>query len=691
MSLQRPLEGLLRPPVEWYTTAVCFSGAAMISTYTPYFLMPTSLTQASILSIVVLGCARLLQGYRVWRYQRNLKRMPVYAISSQELPVSKKWLFLGKGFLWTSKHTQRLRDLDLSYNLAYRYPSKLYHHIRQLEFQWENLPFLKPIAALLTKNSVLNPVRPYPDIGGEPCIHGVSETESDVTLSLIERAGHVVVIGTTGVGKTRFAELLIAQDIRRGDVVMVLDPKGDSALLRRIYIEAKLAGRENDVRIIHLGFPEYSCLYNSVGSFTKITQVATRITNGLPSTGEAAAFKEFAWKYVNLVAKTLLAMSIRPTYALINFYITKFDELLVRYCDDIMSKLDLEYHRWIKHYMKEKKQSSTSDGNKPTRKKAVLAYAEQLSERRYAQGDYKNDLLADLLATCRLDKTYYDKITASVGPLLEKLTTGDIADLLSPHYDTVDDQRPILDWLQVIRKKQIVYIGMDALTDEVVSSTVGNAMLSDLVSVAGHIYNYGLDYGFKGLLQDDTPLPRINLHSDEFNEVIGNEFIPLLNKARGAGFNVIAYTQTWSDVEARLASTAKAGQVAGNLNVSILFRTKEAKTVNMLLEQLPKVPIYRVLPASGSSDTPHGEQGVFYQSTNEDRFTQVDVPLIDQNDVLNLPKGQAFCLLEGGKLHKIRVPLPKADDVSIPQNVAALISNMQTRQIFIKSKAERAI
>jgi len=30
--------------------------------------------------------------------------------------------------------------------------------------------------------------------------------------------------------------------------------------------------------------------------------------------------------------------------------------------------------------------------------------------------------------------------------------------------------------------------------------------------------------------------------------------------------------------------------------------------------------------------------------------------LIDQNDILSLPKGHAFCLLEGGKLYKIQPP-----------------------------------
>ena len=45
-------------------------------------------------------------------------------------------------------------------------------------------------------------------------------------MDIGERVGHTLVLGTTRVGKTRLAEILITQDIRRGDVVIVFDPKG---------------------------------------------------------------------------------------------------------------------------------------------------------------------------------------------------------------------------------------------------------------------------------------------------------------------------------------------------------------------------------------------------------------------------------------------------------------------------------
>ena len=65
-------------------------------------------------------------------------------------------------------------------------------------------------------------------------------------------------------------------------------------------------------------------------------------------------------------------------------------------------------------------------------------------------------------------------------------------------------------------------------------------MFSDLVSVAGHIYKHGVDDGLPGSLAGGKV--RINLHADEFNELIGDEFIPMVNKAGGAGVQVTAYT-----------------------------------------------------------------------------------------------------------------------------------------------------
>ncbi len=668
MSMHKPLEALLRPPLEWYTSVVAVTGILLLYSASNLFLMPSKLEQIAVVSLLILGLYRFKQGYRVFRYQLNLKRMPTYKITSKQIPPGSRKLFVGKGFLWTTTHTQRLRDLDLPYNLHYKNPSFLKCWARQKELRWESNPFLKRFTKYLSKNSIWNPFRPYPDIGGQPCIHGVSEREENIAINLADRASHMVVVGLPGMGKTRFAEILISQDIRRGDVVIVIDPKGDSDLLKRVYTEAKLAGREEDLLILHLGFPHISARYNPVGNFTRVTEVANRISNQLPGSGDSAAFREFGWQFINSIALALVSMGEKPDYQKMKFYITKMDLLLEKYLNFWLPSVDNQLETWLASYIRD----NSTNKKEISRLQALIAYVQ-------AHQLINNPVFDDLHHACKYDKEYFSKITASLGPLLKKLTTGKVAELLSPDYQDTQDNRPVLDWLQVIRNRQIVYVGLDALTDREVSTAVGNALFADLVAVAGRLYKHGLYDGFYKTAMQSKILPRICIHSDEFNEIIGDEFIPLLNKGRGAGITVTAYTQTWSDVEARLKAAAKAGQVAGNFGTVVMFRCKEARTVEMLLEQLPKVPILRVIPASSSSDTAHGEEGIFFRSSNEDRLNHSEQRLIEQNDVLNLSKGQAFALLEGGKLYKLRMPLPQQEAVDVPADLDNILRVMRTQ------------
>jgi conjugative coupling factor TraD (SXT/TOL subfamily) len=172
---------------------------------------------------------------------------------------------------------------------------------------------------------------PLPALGGKPALHAVELEEQDVWMDIGERVGHTLVLGTTRVGKTRLAEILITQDIRRGDVVIVFDPKGDAGLLRGVYAEAKRSGRTKDFYMFHLGFPDVSARYNAIGNFSRITEVATRIANQLPSEGNSAAFKEFAWRFVNIIARALVDLGRRPDYQQVRRYINDIEPLFVEY------------------------------------------------------------------------------------------------------------------------------------------------------------------------------------------------------------------------------------------------------------------------------------------------------------------------------------------------------------------------
>ncbi|NAT73241.1 conjugative coupling factor TraD, PFGI-1 class, partial [Pseudomonas syringae pv. actinidiae] len=249
-----------------------------------------------------------------------------------------------------------------------------------------------------------------------------------------------------------------------------------------------------------------------------------------------------------------------------------------------------------------------------------------------------------------------------------------MAELISPDYQDVNDPRPIFDWMQVVRKKAVVYIGLDALSDTEVAAAVGNSMFSDLVSVAGHIYKFGVDDGLPGGVPG-TKVP-INLHADEFNELMGEEFIPMINKGGGAGMQVTAYTQTMSDIEAKIGNKAKAGQVIGNFNNLFMLRVRETSTAELLTNQLPKVQVFTSTPASSANDSATGTTA--FTSSSHDQVQQVSVPMIEPAHVVGLPKGQCFALIEGGNLWKVRMPLPGHDpDEVMPADLQALAESMR--------------
>ncbi len=288
----------------------------------------------------------------------------------------------------------------------------------------------------------------------------------------------------------------------------MFDPKGDVNLLKRMYVEAKRAGRESEFYVFHLGWPDLSARYNAVGRFGRISEVATRIAGQLSSEGNSAAFREFAWRFVNIIARALVELGQRPDYLLIQRHVVNIDALFIEYAAQYFAKSAPKAWEVIVQL-----EARINDKNIPRhmvgREKRVVALEQYRSQVRVY-----DPVLDGLRSAVRYDRTYFDKIVASLLPLLEKLTTGKTAQLLAPNYSDLDDPRPIFDWMQIIRKRAVVYVGLDALSDAEVAAAVGNSMFSDLVSVAGHIYKFGIDDGLPG--GEAGTNVAINLHAEPF-------------------------------------------------------------------------------------------------------------------------------------------------------------------------------
>ena len=102
--------------------------------------------------------------------------------------------------------------------------------------------------------------------------------------------------------------------------------------------------------MFHLGYPGASVRYNAIGNFSRITEVATRIANQLPSEGNSAAFKEFAWRFVNIIARALIALGKRPDYDKIRRYINDIEPLFVEYARAVLSvQADAHWEEAVDH------------------------------------------------------------------------------------------------------------------------------------------------------------------------------------------------------------------------------------------------------------------------------------------------------------------------------------------------------
>jgi conjugative coupling factor TraD (TOL family) len=653
-----PIENLLREPTEFYSSLNLVTLACLAASKPHWFLLTQGMSYFAVAALGSLSIFRGLQALRVKRYHYRLLAMPSYALSTVQVPVSAKWLFIGKGFRWLPHHTQRLYQIKQIKNESFMQRSRCHQAIRHY-CQTREQHFL---ARLLNNPSSLNPFRPDPPVGGSPFLHGLGERDQPIYIPQEVRVGHTFVVGTTRVGKTRLASILINQDIRGGGAVIVVDPKGDLELIRDMYTACKVANRLKDFRIVHLGFPELSVHYNPLKNYDQVSEVATRITDAIAAEGEGKQFAAFAWKYANIVAICLEEMKQPISYKSIAFYINRLDQLLMNYADTVMPSRFAGYEEQIQWIMTTQNYRLDKFGKAPEpidRTQAVIGYLKAYIHKTIATGNVESlhdQILIDLYDAAIMDKHYYDKITASIGPVLSEINKSNASPIFS--FQSSENE---IELMRVIKEKRVIYLGLDSLTNPNIAQAVGKAFLSDLVSTAGKIYKESGNYS-------------LNLHCDELSEIIQDSFVKILNKAGGAGFQVTAYAQTKQDMEVALGSQAKAEVTEGNFNTLIMLRVKNEETANLLIKSLAQVDVANHTQVSMVTDTPQGEDGIYFTTTNEDRVQTTAVPMLCVNDIISLPKGQAFVLVNGGELYKVRIPLPLNDGLAPKDIKSALLT-----------------
>jgi conjugative coupling factor TraD (SXT/TOL subfamily) len=581
--MQKAFENHLRPPLELWVSLACLCATA--------WLVYTHQHPLAILCLLTLAVTRAIQGLRIHRYHQRLCHIPHWSCSTTDIPISPQHWFMGKGFRFCPKHRQRL-------HLLAQIPNQRY-------------------------------IRHTPSaIGGKPWLHGVgSDQETTLYLPQANRNSHTVVFGMTRVGKTRLMSILVNQDIRNHEPVLVIDPKGDLDLLQSMFDACQAAGRLNDLIIVHPGIPEYSAKYNPLANYAHLSEIATRVTQAMDAQGEGKVFQDFAWKFLNTITQALSAMGEPISYQSLSTFITRPKALLLRYCDHYFT--DTDYTEVI-----EEESTPSHRGKKRSRTDIACQYVAHYLERQTTP----EPLLTDLHYAAQLDASYYDKITASLMPILDKINQTSAGSVFS-----WDGDHPSLTLSTLIQERQVAYIALDALSNRAMCEAVGQAVIADLISLCGRAY------------KAQTP-QNLCLHADEFSDIVREDFITLLNKAGGAGIQVTAYTQTVNDLGAAFGrSQDKPKMLLGNFGTTIMMRIANQDTARVFTNCLETIHARSTTPMSIVND----QTNTTYNTTNADQIQETPSTLITDNDLFSLPKGQAFVLTNGGELYKIRLPLPQ--------------------------------
>ena len=352
----------------------------------------------------------------------------------------------------------------------------------------------------------------------------------------------------------------------------------------------------------------------------------------IPSETGNDPFKAFGQMAMSNVVQGLLAVGERPSLVTLRRYLeggaeSLVERVLVRYLAEQVPSWESEARPFLR-------QARDTTGRVAG---LVRYYRESVSRR------HPSTVVDGLASLFEHERVHFSKMIASLMPILNMLTAADLGPLLSPDAADTRDTRRLTSMAECIERAQVVYLGLDALSDHMVGSAIGSILVADLAAVAGDRYNYGVNL---------TP---VNVFIDEAAEVVNDPFIQLLNKGRGAGLRLTVATQTFADFAGRTGSEAKARQVLGNINNLIALRVLDAETQQYVTDSLPKTRIKSVLLTQGS--TTHSQNPLLYTGNVGERLGEEEGDLFPPALLGQLPNLQYLAVLAGGRIVKGRLPI----------------------------------
>ena len=278
--------------------------------------------------------------------------------------------------------------------------------------------------------------------------------------------------------------------------------------------------------------------------------------------------------------------------------------------------------------------------------------------------------LETILRLCKLDATYFAKVTAGIHPILNTLCLSGLDNYLSASHIA-------LTVAQVYKENKILYVALNSLKDTTLATYVGKLLLSDMASTVSDIYsakeNCDINLkisknkqsylktlesnslqSFDNLFEFQNLKRKIAVFIDEASEIANEPMLQLLNKSRGAEVNITLATQSYADLVKRTGSESSARQIIANCNTKFSLRVKDDETAKVFTNELQYTSIYQKANAIGQNALSEAITG---SDNNSYSKRQTQAELFPPSVLSSLPDFEYVAKLSDGRFVKGVFPI----------------------------------
>ena len=346
----------------------------------------------------------------------------------------------------------------------------------------------------------------------------------DISLPDSYRKRHTFVFGTTGVGKTRLAEMMIEQDIRAGKSVVFLDPKGDQQIFTKIFDIARQVGRESEMMLVTPVFPEYSAVVDPLAYYFMPDELVGHIVSGIQGGKEP---------FYRNIAKEITSAVITG-----NIMLARAEgRVPLQNIDSIRQSI---------------------------RRKALEDMANALLRISETEAISVAGVIQDILNS---PQDYYAKVSSTLRTCLNELSSGNIGAIIGKA-----ESNRFIERLES-GKRVILVVHTGSMITREAGATLGKVLLSMIQSFVGRAYLSG----------KQRVTPTLSIYIDEAQSLFYQGVEDLFAKAGSADVMVHAFAQSVNQLYAAVGEDF-ARSILDNTNTKIFMRCSDPETSDYVVQ-----------------------------------------------------------------------------------------------------------